>query len=501
MSMASSRYEDPNLRLSRPIRLATQLVGLGERDVEKSLLAGAVRICVDPEIHEHPGTALTVATLCNHILRFCPNVTLDVTDGELLRQLEETASALHGVQHTFESESGGHPRGASEVTIVVGINHRGGGSITVNSSGWVARLVAGCHPVQRVPWQRARPNAIGAIAAACLGSAEVFFQLIGYSCTDRHHELSMFTGATGPLGTFDVGPDLPDELQLDGLLVGCGGVANAWGAAIRHLPLVGNLSAVDRQPVAPENIGPYALARPVDVGDWKVDVIARALAPAIAVRAFPEELDLFMPRVTTWATFPLPPLVIAGLDDAIPRHTIQRQWPATLIDLAAGGTTSQVHVHRAGVGGQCLLGAHTVAPGAVAYADRVAADTGLRPERVVDAYNQPITEEDIAAAPARHRASLRDARKRGQLICGRITEANLNLEDAGDDFAPAAPFVAGLAGAMGAAMTVHALMGLPPESGRHWQYSFVSGRSLDLVMQCRADCECRRVVAQRVEHT
>jgi hypothetical protein len=306
----------------------------------------------------------------------------------------------------------------------------------------------------------------------------------------------MLTGATGRFGDFSPGLEIPHHgLVLSGLLAGCGGVANGWAETLHHLPVTGNVGAVDRQVVGTENIGPYVVATIRDLGEWKTDVIQRVLAPRITVRSYPEELDLFIPRITHWG-LPLAPVVVTGFDEAEPRHTMQRLWPETLIDMAAGGATAQVHVHRANRGGQCLLGAHTSPANAITYADRAAAMTGLRPDRILEDYNEPINDEDVAHAPEEHREALEAARCSGVLICGRITRANLESEDADSSFAPAAPFVAGLSGAMGASMTLQALMGMEPDSGLHWQYNFLSGRTLRLVMSCSDDCECR-VVGRR----
>jgi hypothetical protein len=77
----------------------------------------------------------------------------------------------------------------------------------------------------------------------------------------------MLTGESGGLGDLDPRPDLPSAmLPLDALLISSGAVGNGWAAAMRRLPIAGVLGAVDRQPLASENVGPYALAAPSDVG-------------------------------------------------------------------------------------------------------------------------------------------------------------------------------------------------------------------------------------------
>jgi hypothetical protein len=221
-----------------------------------------------------------------------------------------------------------------------------------------------------------------------------------------------------------------------------------------------------------------------------VDIIERVLAPAIRTRPYPEGLDLFIPRITTFGDVAMPPLVICGLDDPQYRHMVQRLWPETLIDLATGGATAQVLVHQDRRGRQCLLTAHTVPSDATTYAERIAWQTGLRPDRVVNDFTSRITEEDVASAPEAHKPALAAALLSGQVICGRITQSNLDASADDEGFAPAAPFVAGLAGAMGSSLTLQLLMGEELVTGFHWQYSFISGSARGLAMSCPPSCEC-----------
>ena len=477
-------------RVSRPARLATSLVGGTERTLGENLFAGTVLIGIEPDLELCPDARLTLRTLCNQVLRFCPNVVFATNDRSLYSECQAIAVALYGDRAVAIAAHDASAR--ATVRVLVGRTDPGDGTIVVNSTGWVARLASGRHGRQRIlPWDEVAPNALGAIAAACLGAAHVFFGLIGFAAPAPDHELSMWTGETGPLGALDPGPDLPAaNLSLDALLIGCGAVGSGWATAIASLPIAGLLGAVDRQPLASENIGPYALAMPSAIGDWKVDIIGLALAPAIQTRPYPEELNLFVPRITMFGEVALPPVVICGLDDPQYRHMVQRLWPETLIDLATGGATAQVLVHRDHRGGQCLLTAHTVAPHAIAYAERIVSQTGLRPERIVNDFTTRITEADVANAPLKHRPALEVARESGQVICSTITQSNLDAAADDDKFAPAAPFVAGLAGAMGSSMTVQLLMGRDLVSGLHWQYSFVSGSARGLTMSCPPECEC-----------
>jgi molybdopterin/thiamine biosynthesis adenylyltransferase len=474
-------------------RLGSGVAGRDEAEVLESLFSGAVKVGIAADLIDDTDSRLTLLTLCNQIVRFCPTVLLDVPDEGLAEACINIAESVDGERHQMRlARMGDH--GTADLTIMVASTNPRNDSIVVTSEGWVARLASGATSPSNLRGGRRAPNAIGAIAAACMGTGELFLRLIGLPAVVRNVELTLLTGESGPIGVFHPGPELPDtDLVLDGLLAGCGGVGTAWAYAVKHLRIAGKLKAVDRQRLGSENVGPYAVARWCDIGKWKAKMVKRYLALKVDVTAFYEEFDLFEPRIREFANFATPSLVVCGFDTATARHEVQRLWPETLIDLAAGGATAQVHVHRAGKGGQCLLDAHTAPVHELSFAERVSQMTGISPERIRDSYNQPITEADVVGAPKAHQATLEAARCHGELICGRISKAHSSSTEENDDFAPAAPFVAGLAGVMGASLTLQSLVGADLLSGLHWQYNFQSGRSRRLEMVCRADCECQRL--------
>jgi len=225
------------------------------------------------------------------------------------------------------------------------------------------------------------------------------------------------------------------------------------------------------------------------IGQPKTLLLTRHLEPLITVARHDEELNLFLPRIIRWH-LPLPPLVINGLDEVEPRHMAQRLWPAVLVDMAAGGTTSQVIIHQRGQGGQCLLRAYEAPDSETGYVPRTEAATGLRRERFLSEFTTPVTAEDVAHAPPEHRARLQAAADSGQLICGYINQASLTETSSGENFA-AAPFVGALTGARAAAVTVALLTGHHAPGGLRWQYNFLSNRARTAETRCPCTCECQ----------
>jgi len=480
-------------RLSRPLRWAARLTANDEANLVNYFKEIRVAVRLEPAFERNPDARETVLAAVNMLLRFCPGVTVAIGSdaGNLGGECQELAKALLGNPAWVEIVSPTADFSRFDSVLNVGSSTVADARCTViNSTGWVARVSPDGSPLK---WIDGPPNAIGAIGAACMGVAVISMGLLRNPVPPGPIEISLYSHFIGSPGELDPGPTLPDRLRLDALLIGCGGVANGWAYTVKRLPIMGRLEAVDRQTVKKENIGPYILATIERLGQPKANVIRDVLAPQISVTPRPEPVEFYKIRLDQ-NLVELPDIVIAGLDDIPPRHFVQHLWPDVLIDLAAGGTTTQLIVHQLGKDGICLLEALQAPIDQPDYADQAASETGLSAERIRMNPTDLITYADVAAAPPEFRAALDAARQRGQLLCGRVTEHHLHEEGYSDDFAPAVPFVSAFSGVAGAAATVGALMGL--SEPLHYQFDFRSlkGRVLKLVAD--QDCDCRRAGRQ-----
>lgn len=471
---------------SRPARIASRLMERAEQESADLFLEKRIMIQLEPDFAGIVDARETFLFLVNQVLRFCPNIGLLVPPEAhtLIDTSVELAKAIHGRRARIRVAT---DQRAANFNAIINVGTRVAAErpwITVNSSGWLARVATAGSGVVAVPWSLAPPNACGALAAACLGAEVAFLTILGLSPTIAQ-EISLFTCEEGNLGTLQQGPALPEHsLVMNGFLVGCGSVANGWAYTIKRLPITGLLQAIDRQSLRIENLGPYVLATRAELKTSKSQIIADYLAPAITVTPRPEEWELFKLRLKYGTV--VPQLIVNGLDHVGTRHSVQRLWPEVLVDMAAGGLTSQVVVKPAATDALCLLQALDVPPGELDWADRLAQETGLNPNRI---RNEPITEitqADIDRADPPHRGQLKKAR--GKLICGRVTEQNLSMETDTTDFEPAVPFVTAFSGVVGAAESMKHLMGL--SAGLHYQRHFQSNRSRALRMQCLRNCEC-----------
>jgi len=474
-----------DVALSRPLRLATQLTGDRPSEARARLLNAAVHVRIAAEVEDNQDAAVLLRSLVDQLSRFCGAVAVSAP-AAIAQACIERDRELHDRPRVHAER--GSSAGANALDIFIGGCPSVPGGIATCSDGWTGKVYAAGARERTTAFTIANP--IGALTAAALTAGEAFLRLIGVGRPPRAFELSAWTGDCGPPGSLPDGPRLPTIPPIDALLIGCGNVMNGWAVAVRALQITGHVRAVDRQSLGEENLGPYALARRDMIRQPKTALLAGHLQPLITVTPHDEELDLFVPRVTRWH-LPLPALVINGLDEVEPRHVVQRLWPDVLVDMAAGGTTSQVIVHRRSDAGQCLVGAFAAPNTELSYARRIEAATGLRRERFLNEFITPVTAEDVAQAPSEHRVRLQAAADSGQLLCGYINQASLTMTSTGEDFAPAAPFMGALTGARAAAITVALLAGDNVPGGLRWQYNFLSNRARTAVMHCPGTCECQ----------
>jgi hypothetical protein len=479
-----------DIRWSRPLRWASEVSGIDEQQLRDYLRNVRVALRLESGF-DHPDAREAFLLSVNMLLRFCPRLVV-ITDTRILAvAIKARALALAILQTEAAVEVLTEDPDWTRFDAVLTVGRRSvkaDGALVINSNGWVARLGTTSSIV--LPWTYSRANAVGALTAACLGVGATAAILLRMPGPPQAFELSMFNLRTGPLQSLAFGPMLPVvPPQIHAVVFGCGGVTNGWAYAVRRLPIRGALEAVDMQSLRKENLGPYVLSTWADLDKSKAALIKKALSPGIKVTSRPEPLEFYKIRLDQ-GLVEIPRIMIAGLDAIAPRHVVQRLWPDVLIDMASGGTTTQLVVHHAGGAGCCLLEALELPDGTADFAQRMADATGLSAQRIRNNPTDPISEEDIAAAPPEHRGKLETARRTGRLVCGRVTEYNLSEEGYSTAFHPAVPFVSALSGIAGAAETMKALMGASVPF--HHQFEFGTMRSRRRQLERSSLCECSR---------
>jgi ThiF family len=474
---------------SRPARLAALLSKRTEACVLQLFTKKTVLVRLEAPFTAIPDARETFLFTVNQVLRFCSNVGICISReaADLIPLCNSLADQVHGEGETIKVVNDIGSVAADAIVNVGSEVLPGLPSATINSSGWVARLATGNCDSIPLYWRGEYSNPLGALAAACLGSAAAFMAIVGKPITSLM-ETSLFTYQSGTPGTLKTGPPLPDSpYTIDAFLVGCGAVTNGWAYAVKRLPLTGRLQAIDKQSLRKENLGSYVAAGRDDVGKKKAVLIKELLSPAIVVTERPDQWEFFKIRISDGLR--VPPLIVAGLDNVTTRHSVQRMWPQALIDMAAGELQSQVIVKHKGSDGQCLLNALTIPPNEVSWAEALAKETGLSPELIAQDPTGEITQAEVDSAPEDKKERLQ--RVVGRPRCGHINSQSLELEGYDPDFAPAVPFVTAFSGVVGAAETVRILMGQRHIHSLHFQRSFRSGQARALQMKCDPACECQ----------
>lgn len=476
---------------SRPARLGALITGDSEESIVHLFTEKRILVRLEAQFLEVADARETFLFAVNQCLRFCSNVSVLVAGGpcELTRACDSLAVRIHGPATTVEVVEKLTGRSFDAVISVGREVFQDLPSPTINSSGWVARVATSGSMTRELCWIPGTPNALGALCAASLGVGAAFFAILGKPLT-LSMETCLFNHEVAPLGELETGPPLPTSpLRLDAFLVGCGAVTNGWAYAVNRLPIVGRLQAIDNQSLRLENIWSYVAVGRESVTKPKASVIKELLSPAINVTARSDQWEFF--KIWLDHGLEVPPLIIAGLDNVTTRHSVQRLWPETLIDMAAGGLQSQVIVKHKNSDGLCLLNALTIPPDEKDWAESLAAATGLDPARIASEPTGAITQTEIDAAPPEKKAEIQ--KSLGKPRCGHINRQSLEMEGYDPNFAPAVPFVTAFSGVKGATETVKYLMGHRYPHSLHFQNSFESGRARALDMTCGPNCECQMV--------
>jgi len=358
----------------------------------------------------------------------------------------------------------------------------------INSNGWLARISSGGTQLSS---QCNQTNPIGALGAASLGVTEVFKRLVNLK-PDRG-ELAdglTFSFFSYQAGHENQGPELPETIALELMLVGVGAIGNAVVHLLNSLPLNGNVWLVDRQEFGKENLGTCILIGPDDLNKGKAE-FAKNLLTSSRLNARSVPLPVETLRYSLGTEVPHPRLVVNALDNIDARHEVQQMWPDMIVDGAIGDFGCEVSLHPWSGDLSCLLcdfqhqdqSAETVQT----------EQTGLDKTRLTQPQS-PVTLKDVNAARPEKREWLRQ--RIGNPICSVVSEAVLEMisqDKQEDGFAPSSPFVACLSGSMVVAELVRYILGWEPVLQTGYQFDVLFGPQLGLKKRHTRKTNCRCV--------
>ncbi len=478
---------DP-LKYSRPLATANRLADVAEdanRFIDKRvLLTGESDV-----LGSQNGRDCFLSSL-RLLVRFCADVSvlLPAVSAEFANEVRREAGRIEPAVKFLDSEP---DLPGFDAILSVGARMRPDLPWTViNSNGWLARVSSVSSDLASDTRQ---PNPIAALAAASFGAGEVFKRLIRLKDTrGKFFDGLSFSFFTYSRESDDLGPTLPEEIELDLLLVGVGAIGNGIIYLLDRLPVRGNLTVVDSEKYGAENFGTCLLVGPSEVANEieKARFAFEMLGGKLGTKHFTEEFSTFSKRLG--AEVPFPQIVLNAVDNLDTRHEIQRElWSDLIIDGAIGDFSCQVSCHPWNENVACLMCLFRKTDTEPAE-QRASRATGLTPARTQDP-EATVTEEDVRAAPAEKKEWLRG--KIGKLICSVVQEAvaqSISEEKLRKGFQPSVPFVACLSSSMMIGELVRSIMCHPPLLEPRFQFDVVRGPQFgqDFRQERRPDCIC-----------
>ena len=475
-----------DIRFSRPLAAAARL---GDQAAERHLfIEKRVLVTGEQEVLGSPNGRACLLYSLQLLIRFCRDISV-----VLPPQLSEIHEACH--QTLDPLVFGGaisylpavEDYGQFDAVLSVGTAAKPELPWTViNSNGWLARVSSGASILAA---ECAQTNPIGAMAAACLGSADVFKRLVRLRPGRGH----VFDGLSFSLQTYQVsddpGPPLPSRLTTNLLLVGAGAIGNGVALLLQALPIEGGITIVDAQEYGPENLATCVMIGPQHVGMSKAHVLAASLPPRIVAHPCSGALSEFTHHLGQ--EVPFPAVVLGAVDNIETRYEIQRLYADLTIDGAIGDFGCQVSRHSWDGDEACLmcLFQHPTSELAEQVGSRL---TGLPVHRILDGLSS-VTQADILSAPEERREDLRPWV--GRKVCAVVSHVlvqQLSQERQRDGFHPSVPFAACFSASMMAAELLKHLASAPTLLETRFQLDMLRGPAHGqmLPQARREDCLC-----------
>jgi molybdopterin/thiamine biosynthesis adenylyltransferase len=424
------------------------------------------------------------------LVRICPNLTimLPAESGFLRSEAEQISARIAFGKAVQFAEAELDIRSFDAILSVGNVVHPSLPWTAINSNGWVCRVSSGKTPLAT---QSEMENPVGALAAACLGTGEVFKRLIALD-PNRGELLDGFAFSlrTFEISPQDSGPALPAAIEVDLLVVGAGAIGNGIVALLVDLPWCGSISIVDRERYGDENLGTCILIGPDDITVPKAEVLEQCLLSAgKSAKGFDSTFASYAAALGDR----YPVLVLNGLDNIDVRHEVQRSlWPDLIVDGAIGDFVCQVSRHPWGEDAACLMCLFRE-PTRSSELDAIEA-TGLSHARI----GQPdsvVTSDDVAAAPNHMKEYLET--HLGKRVCSVVSAAvtqKISREEQARGFEPSVPFVAVFSACMVVAEAIAKVTGWPSVLSSRFQFDFLQGpgRGQMYPQARRGDCLCAR---------
>jgi len=403
---------------TRALRLAASTSEDGELGLLDHLAAQHVRVSA---AITSPAELAAAELLLDNLARLPVALTLDTTglDASTRGRLSRAARSVVSTGRAT----------TQPVTLRLHVGHAGDANLYATPDHHGAR-------VGREPLTGGQPaNGLGAVTCAALLTGEAFKTLVPI-LPGRVRSIEKVSWCPVTLSDDPASVPLLDRpVALDIAIIGLGAVGTAITRTLGLMSATGQVSLVDPERFALENVGTYALGDSATAAQrpWKTALAGDALF-GMAVNRFDMPVAEFIDRIDAgdarW-----PALALTGLDSTDARRDAQMLWPERLLDAATGET--MCGLHDVGPGRACLRCLFPVQRTGPTAAQRVADATGLD-VTTLRYGDQLLREEHLTSLTDDQRAKV--ISQLGKPICG-LAQA-IGLTDLpSDDYRPSVAFV------------------------------------------------------------
>lgn len=476
-----------SLDYSRPIAAAARL---GENALDRHRFTDKrVLLTGEPSILLSPNGRSCLLDSLRLLIRICKNLTVSIPKScsSLLADCRSIAEQIvfdsTGIVLTIDQSNFDQ----YDAILSVGTTMRPKLPWTViNSDGWLARVSS---VMTSLPPSCGRENPIASFGAACLGVGDVFKRLIGLKEVRGRlldgYSFSLFSYHSSEE---DDGPELPQDVPLQLLVIGIGAIGNGIVHLIETLPTSGTVWLVDPQEFQPENLGTCLLIGSTDIYTKKAQFAEKRLIGKLIAKGYCEDISSFRNRLGT--EIPYPKVIVNGLDNIPARHAVQNLWTDIVIDGAISDFGCQVSRHPWGEDVACLLCLFKEPAESAEHFAHLA--TGLSLQRIQKPF-EPISQEDVERAPSEKKDWLRA--RLGKQTCAVVQEGvaqQISKHKHTRGFEPSVPFVAGFSACMVTSELVKHILGWTSPLETRFQFDFLRGPALGQAFpqERKRDCLC-----------
>lgn len=232
-----------------------------------------------------------------------------------------------------------------KIDVVISVGNTsilGDFNININSDGWVSYL--SCNNNVNV-FENSMQNPIGAMGAACFGSAEVFKRILEISgCKEKwtkiHPKNFTFSFLTNSLTKDNT--TFPNDVKIDEnvLLVGVGAVGSGFVYALSQIKgLTATIDAIDHDVFDGTSLNRCPICFKEKLGQNKAKVVEEYSTKSLQIKSQPVKFNEIKDKLDSNFS-----LVVSTVDNNEARYQIQSSLPKLIFHGATGQSIANVSV-------------------------------------------------------------------------------------------------------------------------------------------------------------